>query len=53
MVQSDQLAKINFSVHNVCIIDNDFNFNHSDLPDKNNGVWGQGNTSQIGTWHSQ
>lgn len=52
MVQANQFAQSDTSARKVCIIDTGYNLGHPDLPDTNNGVTGQGNSSAVGNWYN-
>ncbi|GAA0852049.1 S8 family serine peptidase [Aliiglaciecola litoralis] len=52
MVQGNLLSQNNLSARKVCIIDTGFNLGHPDLPDQNNGVTGEANSSAVGNWYN-
>ncbi|NMH60159.1 S8 family serine peptidase [Alteromonas ponticola] len=52
MVQANQLSQSNTSARKVCVIDTGYNLGHPDLPDQNNGVTGDANSSAVGNWYN-
>ncbi|MCW8090817.1 S8 family serine peptidase [Alteromonas sp. ASW11-130] len=52
MVQANQLSQSNTSARKVCVIDTGYNLGHPDLPDQNNGVTGEANSSAVGNWYN-
>ncbi|MCW8108029.1 S8 family serine peptidase [Alteromonas ponticola] len=52
MVQANQLSQNNTSARKVCVIDTGYNLGHPDLPDQNNGVTGESNTTAVGNWYN-
>ena len=52
MVQANQFAQSDTTARKVCIIDTGYNLGHPDLPGTNDGVTGQANNSQVGSWNN-
>ena len=52
MVQATSLSQSDLDARKVCVIDTGYNLGHPDLPDTGDGVSGQANNSQVGSWNN-
>lgn len=52
MVQANQFSQNDTQARTVCVIDTGYNLGHPDLPDQNDGVSGNANSSSVGNWYN-